>query len=68
MIAACACMGSNYGEQHCYCEMKRRGLPLNEPAREADRKQLTEAMSKYFGWEVANHPASTDQSIEGAGK
>jgi hypothetical protein len=45
---ACACMGPLYGELFCYCEMKRRGLMLNESAREADKKQFTDALHAYL--------------------
>lgn len=35
-IEPCACMGALHGEPHCYCEMQRRGLPLNRAARDAE--------------------------------
>ena len=47
-LSACACMGPMYDEPHCYCEMKRRELPLNTVAREADRKKLAEALDTFF--------------------
>lgn len=50
-INFCACMGPRYDEPYCYCEMKRRGLPLNEPARKEAEQCLKEAMDRMFGKE-----------------
>ncbi len=47
-INFCACIGPVYGEPHCYCEMQRRGLPLNKEARDEDKRKLNEAMEKFF--------------------
>lgn len=35
-VSICACLGPQYDEPYCVCEMRSRGLALNEPAREAD--------------------------------
>jgi hypothetical protein len=48
MMTACACIGPEYGEPHCYCEMKRKGLPLNREARDADAKQFKEALNHWL--------------------
>ena len=45
----CACLGPMYGEPHCICEMRRRGLPLNEAARASDEARAKEQLEKLFG-------------------
>lgn len=49
LLNACACMGAMYGEPHCYCVMVNLKLPLNEPAREAERIRSEAQLAKLFG-------------------
>jgi hypothetical protein len=48
IMDACACIGPVHGEPYCYCEMRQRGLPLNEQARAEDKRKLEAALDKLF--------------------
>jgi hypothetical protein len=46
---ACACLGPMYYEPYCYCEMKRRGLDMdNNPLRKAEEARSKEQAAKMF--------------------
>lgn len=63
-ISLCACMGTMYDEPHCYCEMKRLGLKLNEQAREIERKRCEEDLQKLFGVGGEYYRQSTDNAAQ----
>lgn len=44
----CACIGPQYNEKYCYCEMVRRGLPLNEKLRKEAEAKLEKKLSTVF--------------------
>lgn len=48
-MTPCACMGPQYGEPHCVCQMKARGMPLNEEARAKANAEFRQAMTELFG-------------------
>ncbi len=48
-ITFCACMGPQYDEPHCYCQMKRLGLALNEKDRAVSREAAEKALDILFG-------------------
>jgi hypothetical protein len=48
-FSACACMGPMYNEPHCYCQMMRLGLPLNEAARKVEKDRLLAGLEALFG-------------------
>ena len=62
-FSACACMGEMYGEPHCYCTMKRLGLPLNTEAREAERIRSEAQWAEFCrrNRKAAPTPERTDQ-------
>lgn len=49
LLNACACLGKMYGEPECYCQMVALKLPLNEPAREAERIRSEAQLANLFG-------------------
>jgi len=54
----CACIGPLYDEPFCYCEMQRRGLPLNDLVREEKEKELRKALGEIFGWKVVSEESN----------
>lgn len=48
----CACMGPQYGEPYCYCEMKRRGLQMSKQHdwSPEDIEKLNKALAEIFNW------------------
>jgi hypothetical protein len=48
-INFCACMGPMYDEPYCYCEMLRRGLPLNNAERQKSEDSLRRVFKEIFG-------------------
>jgi len=57
-ISMCACMGPMYGEAHCYCQMKRLGLPLNDEERAVDVARAEKELDALFedGGLFSNQP------------
>lgn len=47
-LTPCACIGPMYGEPYCLCEMRRRGLKLNEEARAAEHARAKEQWAKFM--------------------
>lgn len=45
----CACIGPQYGEPYCFCQMMARGLPLNTEARIESVKLANEKLDAIFG-------------------
>lgn len=48
-ISMCGCMGPMYGEPHCYCTMKQKGMPLNEAARAIEKERTQKQLDALFG-------------------
>lgn len=56
MLEFCACIGPEYGEPYCYCEMMRRGLPLNEADRKVAMDRLNSELKRVFGENFESKP------------
>jgi hypothetical protein len=72
-MGACSCTGPLGNDQHCPCEMRRRGLQPTDIWTQANRDKLTAALACMLGWPgaQATENGSTDShptdSASGAG-
>ncbi len=62
-VSPCACLGPMYGEPHCFCEMQRKGLPLNTAARAAEDARSAAQLAQV-DWGALRPPASTMTALQ----
>lgn len=60
---ACSCTGPMGDDQHCPCEMRRRGLQPTDIWTQTNRDKLHAALARMFGWPVLNATESGAQSM-----
>lgn len=60
-INICACLGPQYGDPYCICEMKQRGLTPSKSYdwTEEEKENLNNALAEMFKWKTKKEPSKS---------